>query len=85
MKALGEIPVRHGKDEIVMGEPQFIGGDHASHGGHFRPKAYDTLLMQHPPLEDGVWTNRYPGTFAKFHASTSNVGRVPFLGRAVNQ
>ena len=85
MKALGEIPVRHGKDEIVMGEPQFIGGDHVSHGGHFRPKAYDTLLMQHPPLEDGVWTNRYPGTFAKFHASTSNVDRVPFLGRAVYQ
>ena len=32
--SLAGIPVRHGKDEIVMGTPQFIGGDHVAHGGH---------------------------------------------------
>ena len=83
--SLAGIPVRHGKDEIVMGTPQFIGGDHVAHGGHFRRKAYDSLLLQCPPLDEGIWTNRYDGTFAKFHASTCSVDSVPLIHEAVGQ
>ena len=83
--SLAGIPVRHGKDEIVMGTPQLIGGDHVAHGGHFRRKAYDSLLLQRPPLGDGIWTNRYDGTFAKFHASTCAVDSVPLVHEAVSQ
>jgi len=41
--------------------------------------------LQCPPLGDGIWTNRYDGTFAKFHASTCAVDSVPLIHEAVSQ
>ena len=82
LPALREVPVRRDRDEIIPGAPQFVGGDHVAHNGHFRPKAYDTLLLQAPPLKEGIWTNRYPGTSSKFHASTCHVSGVPPIAEA---
>ena len=79
---MAEILVRRDREEIVPGGPQFIAGDHVSHGGHFRKKGYDTLLVQTAPLEDGVWMNQYPGTAYKWHASTCHISSVPPIERA---
>jgi hypothetical protein len=42
------------------------------------------LLLPCPPLKDGIWTNRYDGTFVKFHASTCAVDSVPLILPAAN-